>query len=103
MIFYFQSSSHETEGTFNVVKSVKTSGRLFSMINRSSNNLNKIQFNQKIAKFVKFMAHFLNCKSTYDLTDVQASIYDKKTASRRFDLVHDILSLLILAQSLRKR
>ena len=33
---------------------------------------------------------FLNCESTCDLTDVQASIYDRKMDARPFDTIHDI-------------
>ena len=32
--------------------------------------------------------------------DVQASIYDRKTAARRFDSIHDILRFLSRVQSL---
>ena len=45
---------------------------------------------------------FLNCESTCDLADVPASIYDRKTAARPFDTIHDILRCLSLAQSLLK-
>ena len=33
---------------------------------------------------------------TWDLTDDQASIYDRKTAAQRFDTTHDILRSLNL-------
>ena len=40
--------------------------------------------NRKIVNFVKFMALiFLNCKSTCDLPDGSASIYDSETVARR--------------------
>ena len=46
---------------------------------------------------------FFNYETTCDVRDVPASIYDTKTAARRFDTIHDILRSLGLAQSLRKR
>ena len=45
---------------------------------------------------------FLNCESTCDSKDVQASIYDRKTADRPFDTIHDILRCLSLVKSLLK-
>ena len=36
---------------------------------------------------------FLNCESTCDSTNVQASIYDRKMDARPFDTTHDILCL----------
>ena len=36
------------------------------------------------------------------MTDVQAPKYDRKTAARSFDTIHDILRALSLAQSLLK-
>ena len=42
---------------------------------------------------------FLNCESTCDLTDVQASIYDRKMA-RPSDTINAILRCLSLVQSL---
>ena len=45
---------------------------------------------------------FLNCERTCGLTDVPASIYDRKTAARPFDTNHNILRCLSLAQSLLK-
>ena len=44
---------------------------------------------------------FLNYESTYDLSDVQASMNDRKTAARPFDTIHDVLPSLSLVQSLR--
>ena len=41
---------------------------------------------------------FLNWESTCDLTDVQAPIYDRKTAARCFDASHDIFRYLSLAK-----
>ena len=35
--------------------------------------------------------YFFNCESMYNLADVPAQIYDRKTAARRFDTIHDIL------------
>ena len=56
-----------------------------------------------IVKFVPLMPLiFLNCGRTCDLTDDTASIYDRKTAARHFDTIHDILRALSLAQSLLK-
>ena len=58
---------------------------------------------QKIVKFVKFWPLiFLNCESTYDLTNVLASIYDRKMDARPFDTIHDILRRLSLVQYLLK-
>ena len=58
---------------------------------------------RKIVKFVKIMALiFLNCESKFDSTDVPSWIYDRKTAARPFDTIHDILRCLSLAQSLLK-
>ena len=34
---------------------------------------------------------FLNCESMCDLIKVTPSIYDRKTAARHFDIIHDIL------------
>ena len=45
---------------------------------------------------------FLNCESTYDLTNVPAAMYDRKTAARTFDTFHVILQSLSLKQSLPK-
>ena len=45
---------------------------------------------------------FSNCEILCNLTDVPASIYDRKRAGRRFDTIHDILRSLRLAQSLLK-
>ena len=45
---------------------------------------------------------FLNCESTCDLTDVPASIYDRKMDARPFDTIRDILRCLSLVQSLLK-
>ena len=58
---------------------------------------------RKIVKSGKIMAQtFLNCVSTFDLTDVLGSIYDRKTAARPFDTIYDILRSLSVAQSLLK-
>ena len=57
----------------------------------------------KIVKFVKFgPLIFLNCESTCDLTDVAASIYDRKMDARPFDTTNDILRCLSYVQSLSK-
>ena len=45
---------------------------------------------------------FLNCERTCGLTDVPASIYDRKTAARPFDTNHNILRCLSLSQFLLK-
>ena len=42
------------------------------------------------------------CESTCDLTEVKASIYDRKYAARPFDSIHDILRCVSLVQSLQK-
>ena len=42
----------------------------------------------------------MNCESMRDLTDVPASIYDRKMDARPFDTIHDIL--LSLVESLLK-
>ena len=42
---------------------------------------------------------FLNCESTCDLTDVLASIYDRKRDGRPFYIIHDILRCLSFLQS----
>ena len=41
-------------------------------------------------------------ESTRDLENVQDSIHDRKTTSRRFETIHDIVRSLSLAQSLVK-
>ena len=56
--------------------------------------------NREICKF--HGTDFFNRESTYDLKDVLASIYDRKTAIRRFDTINDILRPLSLVQSLLK-
>ena len=43
-----------------------------------------------------------NFESKCDLTNVSASVYDRKIDARPFDTIHDILRCLSLAQSLRK-
>ena len=49
------------------------------------------------------MALFLIiCEITCDLTDVSASIYDRKTTARRFDTIPDILPPLSSKQSVLK-
>ena len=58
---------------------------------------------QKIVKFVIFGPMiFLNCARMYDLTDVPASNYDRKTDGRPFDTIHYILQCLSRVQSLLK-
>ena len=58
---------------------------------------------RKIVKFVIFMALFFSeCESTCYLTDIAASIYDKKTGARPFDTIKVIQQSLDLAQSLLK-
>ena len=57
----------------------------------------------KIVKFVKIKAQtFLICESKCDLTDVSPSIYDRKTAARPFDIIHDIIRSLSLVQYFSK-
>ena len=60
---------------------------------------------QKIVEFVKFALCFFNCESTCDLTDVPASIYDRKINARPFDIGRfqkDILRCLSLVRFLLK-
>ena len=58
---------------------------------------------RKIVKSEKIMAQtFFNYEGTCDSTDVPASIYDRKTAARPFNTIHDILGCLSLVQSLLK-
>ena len=45
---------------------------------------------------------FFNCEITCDFTDIQGSIFDRKTTARRFDTTHDILRSLSLAQCFLK-
>ena len=55
----------------------------------------------KIVKFVKFgPLIFLNYKTTCDLADVPASMYERKMDARPFDTIHDIIQCLSLVQSL---
>ena len=54
---------------------------------------------RKIVKSEKIMVQtFFKYESTCDSTDVLASMYDRKTAARSFDTIHDILRSLSLAQ-----
>ena len=68
--------------------------------------LSYIQAGTAIKSHVKFVIFMLmifpNYESTFGLTDVPASIYDRKTAARPFDTIHDILRSLSLVQSLLK-
>ena len=52
------------------------------------------QKNREIRKIRAF--DFLNCDSTCDLINVQASIYDRKMDARPCDTLHDILGCLSL-------
>ena len=45
----------------------------------------------------------LNCESTYNLTDLQASIYDRKRTVRRFGTTKDIQQSLSLVRSQRPK
>ena len=45
---------------------------------------------------------FLNCESSCDLTNVRASIYERKIDARPFDTTHDVLRCLSFVQSLFK-
>ena len=50
---------------------------------------------RKIVKFVIFWPFLiLNCERTCGLTDVPASMYDRKTDARQFDTINDILRSL---------
>ena len=75
----------------------------FSQDSMTSHSCAICSKSQKIVKVKKIMAQFfLNFESTCDLTDVQASMYERKTAARPFDTIHDILRSLSLVQSLLK-
>ena len=55
---------------------------------------------RKIVKFVKIMVQtFLKCERTCDLSDVPATMYDRKTTARPFDTIHGILRSLSLTRS----
>ena len=57
--------------------------------------------NREICELREIRAfEFLNCETTCDLTDVTASIYDRKIDARRFDTTHAILRCFV--QSLFK-
>ena len=65
--------------------------------------LHNIQWLLSLGNFVIFMALiFLNNQSTSDLTDVPASIYDRKAKDPPFDNNQDILRSLSLAKSFRE-
>ena len=68
--------------------------------------LSLAKFVLKLKKIVKFVINpaliFYISDSTCDLTDVPASIYDRKTAARRFDIIDDLQRSLGLAQSFLK-
>ena len=93
---------------------VKTSGRLFiyhklkleeywlrySLTTQSRKICSQFK---KIIKFVKFgPLIFSNCERTSDLTNVPASIYDRKVDTRPFDTIKFIVRCLSLVQSLLK-
>ena len=68
------------------------------MISHSRAIRSKSQKNVKFAKFGPLI--YLNCESTCDLTDVQASIYDRKMDAQSFDTIDDIQRFFSLLQSL---
>ena len=55
-----------------------------------------------LRKSVHISTDFFNCESSCDLPDNPSPIYDRKTASRRFDTTHIIIRSLSLLQSLLK-
>ena len=58
---------------------------------------------RKIVKIVKIMSEPIwNFESSCDLTNASASLYDRKTAARPFDTIHDIKLSISFAQSLLK-
>ena len=58
---------------------------------------------QRIVNFLKIMSQTsLNFEGTCDLTDVQPSIYDRKSVTRLFDTINDLLRSPSLVQSLLK-
>ena len=58
---------------------------------------------QKIVKLVKIMEQFfLIFESTFDSTNLLASIKYRKTAARSSDTIHDIIKFLSLARCLLK-
>ena len=79
-------------------------------LNGCFNNLTKLLWLLNLAPFsLKVNYEIFNIKetdfnfeSTYDLTDVPASIYGRKTAARRFDTTYTILRSFRLAQFLLK-
>ena len=69
---------------------------MFYDLSVSRNPLSK-PTNREICKFRAF--DFLNCESTFDLTDVPALIYDRLKGARPFDTIHEILRCLSLVQT----
>ena len=89
MKIVIQASFHQSErkaGRFDIISKI----------------LRAFKISRKIVKFVKIIALFFNNKTTYDLTNVPASVYDRKSAARPFDTIHEILKSHGLAQSLLK-
>ena len=61
----------------------------------------KLLLKSGIVKFMIFVAFFY-CESKCVSTDVTASTYDRKTATRHFEIIYDILGSFGLAQSFLK-
>ena len=70
---------------------------IFYDLSLSHNPLSKTK-NREICEIRTF--YFFNCESTCNLTDVQASIYDRKMDARPFDSILDILRCLSPVQSI---
>ena len=91
----FEKRLRETEASWNVVVSVKRSGRgeCFLKLEHLSNHT----YSENSKKFVTRC-----CDRMCDLTVLLASICYRKTAARPFDTICDILRALRLVQSLLK-
>ena len=107
----FENGLCETERSNSLGNSVKTSDFRFSLINGNLNNnsyrvrwpLSLAPSAFKVKNFVKIKAVIVwKCESRCELTDVPASLNDKKNPARLFDTISDILRSLSLAQSLLK-
>ena len=113
MIFWLLERTEQTEKLKNLERSVKTSGEYLSLINLSLTNIFTIFYDLLVSRnpHSKPKNHevceiraidFLDSESTWDSTDVQAPIYDRKTAAKPFYTTHEIIRSLSLVQSLHK-
>ena len=75
--------------------------RLRNLTSQSCAIRSQSKKNREICEIRAF--DFLNCESTCDLTDVSASIYDRKIDARPFDTIHDIQRFHGLVQSIGNR